>query len=433
LAYRPADDSEIGNASVDAAALLAEMAALRQRLAALEARLPPSAVADPPERRQALTQPQPRSKIDPAALEPDAAGRIARRRALGLGALASLFAFIGHSAARAADALTIDPNGDVNIGKLSVENSLSVAGRVQIGEVLYVPGNTNPKVTSQGAYLGWNASGGVGETDFINNRGLGSGGFAFVNTPPSGDPRATLMTISGDGNVEVAGNLVGKGDATLQKTLTITGNQAVQESAGKNTVDIQRAARPTHDHPTGLALYVTAESSPEGGGVEFRHSNTTQGIGFGYNTIYATGTWTDQPLILKARGTGTVQIGAQKQGQSNLHVPGGAEPLRMLRGIINSDGNKYAGGDGFTVTRVPGRGLYDIVFTPGFPSVPVASVTQIYGRLEYGNATATSEGGQTTDNAVIAVLAADRMRVKTGKSNGDEDPRFFSLIVIGPR
>jgi len=111
LAYRPAHDSEIGNVSVAAAALLAEVEELRRRLAALEARLPRSAVADPPKRRQAIRQPRPQSETETAEREPDTAARLARRRALGLGALASLFAFIGRSTARAADALTIDPDG----------------------------------------------------------------------------------------------------------------------------------------------------------------------------------------------------------------------------------------------------------------------------------------------------------------------------------
>lgn len=35
--------------------------------------------------------------------------------------------------------------------------------------------------TSQGPYVSWNKSEGQGETDFINNRGLGSGGFNFYN------------------------------------------------------------------------------------------------------------------------------------------------------------------------------------------------------------------------------------------------------------
>lgn len=66
------------------------------------------------------------------APEPDSRGGTTGRRALGLGALASLFAFIGRSAARAADALTIDPNGKVKIDNLSVQKSLSVAGPMQI-------------------------------------------------------------------------------------------------------------------------------------------------------------------------------------------------------------------------------------------------------------------------------------------------------------
>ncbi|MDH0657746.1 hypothetical protein N5D11_16850, partial [Acinetobacter johnsonii] len=35
--------------------------------------------------------------------------------------------------------------------------------------------------TSQGAFVSWNKSEGQGETDFINHRGLGAGGFRFYN------------------------------------------------------------------------------------------------------------------------------------------------------------------------------------------------------------------------------------------------------------
>jgi hypothetical protein len=438
MAHRPVEGSQIGNAGVDAAGLQAEIEALRQRLAAVEARLPGNASAAP-ERRHAIRQPRLRSKTDAAELEPDAAGRIARRRALGLGALASLFTFIGRSAARAADALTIGPNG-VNIDNLSVAKSLTVAGNAEL------------------------------------------------KTP-----------------------------------------------IGANTLDVQSAVRVNEvNHPKGLALYVTATSDPDGKGVEFRHTNGSQGIGIGYNTIYATGSNTDQDLILKARGKSPVKIqsgltveksltvsgdaalsksltgsllsvtapgdpndlnkvshlrlirdnsdktggkkvylelyqddpnndvaevypcirfhhnnnfwhrlearsdglhlktgniaaddyqkltvgGLAAKGNltvSDLSVPGGQEALRMLRGIVNFDGTKFGGGEGFTVKPVAAnRGLYDITFTPGFPSIPAASATQIYGRANTGNEAATSEGGETTDNAVIAHLSADRMRVQNG-------------------
>jgi Phage Tail Collar Domain len=55
-----------------------------------------------------------------------------KRRALGFGVLASLLAFIGRSAARAADALTINSDGEVSIDKLSVQKSLAVAGPAKI-------------------------------------------------------------------------------------------------------------------------------------------------------------------------------------------------------------------------------------------------------------------------------------------------------------
>jgi hypothetical protein len=46
----------------------------------------------------------------------------------------------------------------------------------------------------------------------------------------------------------------------------------------------------------------------ESDGHEFRHSNRTQGIGLGYNTIYATGSNDNQDLGLKARGNGKVIV-----------------------------------------------------------------------------------------------------------------------------
>ena len=46
----------------------------------------------------------------------------------------------------------------------------------------------------------------------------------------------------------------------------------------------------------------------DAGGHEFRHANRTQGIGLGYNTIYATGSNADQDLGLKARGAGKVRV-----------------------------------------------------------------------------------------------------------------------------
>jgi len=75
-----------------------------------------------------------------------------------------------------------------------------------------------------------------------------------------------------------------------------------------NNLDIQSANR-TGTHETGAPLYVTSDIGAASGGVEFRHSNGTQGIGFGFNTIYAAGSSANQDISIISRGNGRIGIG----------------------------------------------------------------------------------------------------------------------------
>ena len=236
-------------------------------------------------------------RLLPTRDQPD---KIVRRQALGLGVLASLFALISRSAARAADALTIDPNGKVNIDNLSVQKSLAVAGAMKIeGKNALEFGADIPKQVSAGQIAYQKHSGNA--LDIV---GAGA-------TAPE-----RRISMWAEGGATLNGSLTVSDDATLKKSLTVAGNAELKTPAGANTLDVQSAVRVSEaNHPKGLALYVTANSDPDGKGVEFRHSNGSQGIGIGYNSIYATGSNTNQDLILKARGTGRVRITGTLQAE----------------------------------------------------------------------------------------------------------------------
>lgn len=88
--------------------------------------------------------------------------------------------------------------------------------------------------------------------------------------------------------------------------INVDGKVGIGTDKPKAQLDVQQGNR---TGPPGAVegLYVTGNLAPAKG-VEFRHSNETQGIGIGYNTIYATGSDADQSLNMKPRGTGIVTV-----------------------------------------------------------------------------------------------------------------------------
>ncbi|MBH8569255.1 tail fiber domain-containing protein [Microvirga sp. STS02] len=81
-----------------------------------------------------------------------------------------------------------------------------------------------------------------------------------------------------------------------------------------NRLDVQTTAGRTGTHATGRPLYVTGNFDEAAGGAEFRHYNGTQGVGIGYNSLYAAGSNSDQPLNLMPKGAGGVGIGTTSPG-----------------------------------------------------------------------------------------------------------------------
>jgi hypothetical protein len=85
----------------------------------------------------------------------------------------------------------------------------------------------------------------------------------------------------------------------------------------KRTGDLPRK------HPS---LYVTGKTGPGGFGqdsiAEFRHTNQTQGIGIGHNTIYAAGNNSSQDINIKPKGTGDIKLHGKTKLGENYKTPG---------------------------------------------------------------------------------------------------------------
>ncbi|MBD2142560.1 hypothetical protein H6F39_14620 [Anabaena sp. FACHB-1250] len=220
------------------------------------------------------------------------------------------------------EALTISPTGNVGIGTETPSEKLEVSGNLRVTGT--ITGNINAT----------NINSGVLDIARIANNSLSSDKIISLSAD-----KITSGTISG--NLSVTGALnadslvLGPTNASNlrlgyhqdyswiqshgNKPLLINTSNNVGIGSTVNPIarlDISSASR-TGTHPTAVkGLYITGDFNGDSDGVEFRHSNGSQGIGFGFNTIYAAGSNANQDLSLKPKGTGQVTV------SGNLKVTG---------------------------------------------------------------------------------------------------------------
>lgn len=93
---------------------------------------------------------------------------------------------------------------------------------------------------------------------------------------------------------------VGTSTVTMSGPVTVSNNVRIQAGPTSNATEA-----------SGKPLFVSgnvADGTSGQGGVEFRHDNLSQGVGIGYNTVYATGSNPNQPLNLVGRGSEPVVV-----------------------------------------------------------------------------------------------------------------------------
>ncbi len=173
-------------------------------------------------------------------------------------------------------------------------------------------------------------------------------------------------------------------DSTSLELMRITGYGYVGiGTLPGNKLDIHDGSPRTGEHPFNRPLYVTGDIE-EGNGIEFRHSNGTQGIGFSYNTIYATGSNDDQSLKLASRGyapllfktnyadrmiisgDGYVGIGLStvnnqmdiQSGTARTGIHGTGLPLYVTGDLTPSSGAEFRQADGTQGVGIGNNTLY---------------------------------------------------------------------------
>jgi hypothetical protein len=129
----------------------------------------------------------------------------------------------------------------------------------------------------------------------------GNNDHEFFGLGINGDGSMRFQT-PGSGNDFVFYNGINSTSSNEIFRIKGSGMMGLGVAAPMNKLDINAGDARTGTHPVNLAAYITGNLAAAGSGLEIRQSNGNQGIGLGYNTIYAAGNNTSQDLNFTAKG-----------------------------------------------------------------------------------------------------------------------------------
>jgi endosialidase-like protein len=228
-----------------------------------------------------------------------------------------------------------------NTTQPSVKMVIDESGNVGIGTA--TPGNALQVYNTSGAqalFNGWSTSQGAAHYNATILLGDKSAFQGFL------DFQAVTASVLTVGNTDTAGSIAFKVGGTQAATINSSGNVGIGIASPLGRLDVQGATARTGTTPTAPAFYVSGtlndgKSGPASGNIEFRHDNGTQGIGFGYNTIYQTGSNTNQDLNLLSRGSSPITLNAYGYSTGNVGIGNTSPPDKLFvtgRTDLSEDG-----------------------------------------------------------------------------------------------
>jgi hypothetical protein len=144
---------------------------------------------------------------------------------------------------------------------------------------------------------------------------------------------------------------------------------------------------------------------------------------------------------------GSVSVASLQVNQRTAST--GTEDLYIVRGNVTIDPSNTVNGvntqgAGFSIEKSISvsqghayfplsAGTFDIVFNPPFSDYPTVVVTQVNPGGNNFDPGDTTDYGSTKATAIVVKVNNDRVRIKTGDSDGTGANRDFAFIAIGPR